>query len=583
VPNLFGDGRSAYVLQLHTEEVSLDGFLFALQQDAQGYFHITPIYSGWDFSGGGLALEKFTDRTQDGLPEVIVNVDYCNCSCGPEKALILQWRDGRFVDLARGQIKMGSEFSGWRFGPLDENNVATIEVYKAPLFMKMITRLVWDGTWYQAVGSSVQMPTQAQALKPEGALSVEWLNLALETGQVQEIESLLQPAAEPGFSVGPLSDYLRFQLGFTKALLSRPDQAKDILHSLVISPTNPQVSAVTSAAQGFLKNYADDGDVYKSCQAALTVMENAVASYRDSAGAISQEHYLKQWGYSPGYSDIPLCSLRGAFKLLVSRLSLDQAKDAITVLRASGVTVIHSARLDLNGDGRSDWVALLDAPGSRAGTDLWVLLGSETGLTALPVEAPGSYNLPSSRSAYGVFHLESVTVPGQNQPVVIMQSGEFLYAWRVIEVAGQSHIEQLLRRELVGRFEMHSLQSPFEIKAYIKADQSVWTVDREWEIYRWDPVIETLVLTETAKSSFETVEALIFEQNRSGDAIALLQTLLAAPDEKRIPHAYYLLGLAYELTGDKANAAKVYWQLWQAYPDSGYGVMAQFKLENIAP
>jgi hypothetical protein len=43
----------------------------------------------------------------------------------------------------------------------------------------------------------------------------------------------------------------------------------------------------------------------------------------------------------------------------------------------------------------------------------------------------------------------------------------------------------------------------------------------------------------------------------------------------------YLLGLAYELAGDEANAVTTYLQVWQDYPNSPYAVMARARLEPI--
>ena len=46
-----------------------------------------------------------------------------------------------------------------------------------------------------------------------------------------------------------------------------------------------------------------------------------------------------------------------------------------------------------------------------------------------------------------------------------------------------------------------------------------------------------------------------------------------------IPRPLYLLGLAYELSGDEANAVDAYWTLWQTFPESPYALLAQAKLE----
>ncbi|MGQ0601973.1 MAG: hypothetical protein ACT4QE_09790, partial [Anaerolineales bacterium] len=48
------------------------------------------------------------------------------------------------------------------------------------------------------------------------------------------------------------------------------------------------------------------------------------------------------------------------------------------------------------------------------------------------------------------------------------------------------------------------------------------------------------------------------------------------------PQVEYLLGLPYELTGDEREAVQTYLDLWCAYPDSPFTIMARAKLE-LAP
>ncbi|MCA9999855.1 MAG: hypothetical protein KDE56_29030, partial [Anaerolineales bacterium] len=45
--------------------------------------------------------------------------------------------------------------------------------------------------------------------------------------------------------------------------------------------------------------------------------------------------------------------------------------------------------------------------------------------------------------------------------------------------------------------------------------------------------------------------------------------------------SYYLLGLAHELAGEKAEAVAAYLHLWQTYPNSPYALMAQAKLQPV--
>lgn len=603
VLNLFGDGRIAYIFELSSLENSLDGFIFALSQDAQGYYHVTPIYSGWDFiGGGGIRIYDISDHTHDGLPEVVVIVDYCNCSCASDFARVYQWRGGQFVDLARGQIEMGSEFSGWKFGPAETNSIETINIMSGGFIYPLITKhLVWDGEWYRLANISSNTPDQEQVQNQDSFDLPGWIDLSLESGQIQEVADSLQPAvnadsiqrnAKYGLSY---PDYVKFELGLSYALLSQPDQARQILHSLVISPSNPQTVTVSLATQAFLKNYTNDRDVYQSCLASLDIMEKKIASYRGADGRISQENYLRFWGYSPIYSSNPLCNLRAAFQLLVSQLNQSETVDAVSALRAAGVTVAYSDRLDFNNDGIDDWIVVLATPGSHTGTDIWVLLTTPQGLLALPIEETSSYELPRFPLAQPIFRVEKLSIADSESSFFILQTGDYLYIFRVIHQQGQEIVEQLYRQDLVGKFELLGSEETPEIKMYLKADKYDWTLDPEWVLVRWDAAAETFKVAEQAMLLAEKAETLLLTEKRADEAIPLLQSLLASPNYPGDtchfnwapcyprPYLLYLLGLSYELTGDKAGALNSYWQLWHDYPDSPYAIMAQAKLEPTQP
>jgi tetratricopeptide (TPR) repeat protein len=51
--------------------------------------------------------------------------------------------------------------------------------------------------------------------------------------------------------------------------------------------------------------------------------------------------------------------------------------------------------------------------------------------------------------------------------------------------------------------------------------------------------------------------------------------------ENECASVYYLLGLAYETSGETDKARNIYWQLWKEYPDSFYAIAVQYKLDLI--
>jgi hypothetical protein len=53
--------------------------------------------------------------------------------------------------------------------------------------------------------------------------------------------------------------------------------------------------------------------------------------------------------------------------------------------------------------------------------------------------------------------------------------------------------------------------------------------------------------------------------------------------EVELPEVYYLLALAYELSGQEQKAVETYWQLWRDFPEDTFAIMARRKLAPAEP
>ena len=99
-----------------------------------------------------------------------------------------------------------------------------------------------------------------------------------------------------------------------------------------------------------------------------------------------------------------------------------------------------------------------------------------------------------------------------------------------------------------------------------------------WAVYRWESQTERL------RSVDQFVELMLMKREPE-KAIPTLEELTAQMKAAGIPALYdqdrylYLLGLAYELTGNTSKAVQLYYQVWFDYPGSGYAIMARSKLE----
>ncbi len=94
------------------------------------------------------------------------------------------------------------------------------------------------------------------------------------------------------------------------------------------------------------------------------------------------------------------------------------------------------------------------------------------------------------------------------------------------------------------------------------------------------------------QQAIQAIEKTVFVDGDSRQGSQLIEQLLAAGViedsnpygiETVKPYLRYLLGLAYELSGDERNAVDNYWRLQKDYPDSLYSRVAQQKMERIGP
>ena len=113
--------------------------------------------------------------------------------------------------------------------------------------------------------------------------------------------------------------------------------------------------------------------------------------------------------------------------------------------------------------------------------------------------------------------------------------------------------------------------------------------------YIWDSAQQKLIpigfAPELQEENISKTEQVLYFDNDPSKAVEILNSLLSGRiwenfwlaydgvDSIR-PYAMYLLGLAYEQSGDSDNAVRAYWQLWHDYPTNPYSIAAQSKLER---
>jgi hypothetical protein len=120
-PNLFGDNSEAHVFGVRAEEPTGDGLIFAVRNFPSTGQTAVPVASLWGFYSVWIDDVRTADHTGDGIPEILIQKDFCNCLCVPDGGYILQWESDEFIDLADGQLQ-----GYWAFGPPDESGRETL-------------------------------------------------------------------------------------------------------------------------------------------------------------------------------------------------------------------------------------------------------------------------------------------------------------------------------------------------------------------------------------------------------------------------------------------------------------------------
>ncbi|MEW5871127.1 MAG: tetratricopeptide repeat protein [Chloroflexota bacterium] len=573
VYNLFGDGRPVYLWLIgDSQGADPTGLYVAVAQQSDGLFRVVPLHSAWQFPyDGGMELDAL-DLTGDGQPEVIVYVSNGEFGYNSSRTLIYQWRGDHFVEVLHGNLDSNDALmfpdDGWEFAAPAEDGTVDIQVDFGGMCRPISHGLLhWNGEWMEVA-------------RRWADLSV--VDYAMEFEQAAELVSPLQaildhPPEDPEPS---FADLVRFQLAMALAQQSKAAEAREVLQSIVAAPADPDYPLVSRAAAVFLENYQGDADVYRSCQAALLQMYDPIRPALENPEEVDLfEITLDAWGYSTSHR--LLCGLRPAFRLLVASLDPGPGSDAPAVLSQAGVSIAYAAQRDLDGDGRLDWLLVTDSRGEGPAAEAWVLLGLPDGYQVVPVL---EYEWQPLTLGFGqpdlTTRLETLRLPGSQQPGQVLQIGRNLWVWRVHRKDQTAEIEVLLNLSepdlpYVDRFEIQA------------GEAEVWVFNDsyhprpKWSVYAWQERAGGF-------SHIDPLERLVFELGRPQEAVPAIQTELAWL-KKDLPYGYdypaqaarltYLLGLSYELSGNQNNAVRAYLEVWRQYPETAFALLARARLE----
>jgi hypothetical protein len=328
-------------------------------------------------------------------------------------------------------------------------------------------------------------------------------------------------------------------------------------------------------------------------------MKNTMTTYRDSEnGIISEKDYIRVQGYN-GWFD--LCPMNTVFQSLVFKWVAGQSGNIIRFLRQAGVSIAADLPYDLDGDGDQDWVIARQNPWEDY-VEVWALVVDDSGFT--PLRTLLSVTVPGSGLSQDYFKVETVQLPGNAAPINFLSAADELAVFQLVYNGERPpYLQVLSSLNGVKDYAIQDNGETFEFKAYFTPDR--WSPN--WQVYRWAPAyyrfdpVKREASEEEKKyygpdDAAQAAEEKLVKEWDPAAAIPLLKDVLATPRGEqegfwcygsayclnRI-RLYYLLALAYDLTGDEASAVQTYWQLWRDYPASPYALMARAKLDPIAP
>lgn len=541
----------------------------------------------WGF--GGFRNIFVEDLTSDSTPEIITEqLQYGNKSCSVILN-IYKWNDHGFVKINPTPLDAScSETPGWEIVPDSTGTGKIIQVYEYNQMYKsgnIIKQFAWNNTFIQPT-RTIYPPLP----KDLNHFAIWWIDKELyEMSQVAIVEGAYSrvlaswPIEGDEFLGASFPDYLRFRLALLQINQGKTEEARSQLQSLVNHPINPITTTVSAAAQAFLHHYQADEDLYRACDAALRVMHNAFPEERflDPFPSFTDTDFQTYWGYGRTYSDAAICDLDTAIQLISESWQREPVNAIPDLLAEHGVSIQAAENLDLDGNGENDWLILvknLDPTKTENRYSLWSFLSSDGRATAKLLTTYTYLDLPSS-----TLPLISYKSTEQTRPIHLLNFNKHLFIFSLFQVENNVVVSRysLPEIQMITAYRLEIENHGFVLTTY----SSAYSIVKK-AVYGWQDGGDRFVLRDVESENeygmpkdlvSAKVISYIFDYQEPEKAIPLLLQLINPPEQD--PRPLYLLGLAYELSGDETSAVDAYWTLWQTFPESPYALLAQAKLE----
>lgn len=552
------------------------GLVVALTQDADGHYQVIPIRSGRIYMAmGACQITKAQDLTGDGVPEIMIEEMAASGSMQTIDLYIYQWREDQFVEITNGGIEtMPMEIPSLVEITTEPNGSKAIHVQEqGPGVIEETVTWKWDGAEFYPADNQVHFPLTSENIY-NGAIGA-----ALSNGQFAEIEKQLAGKDVPeGLEefVGPAAkDYLAFKRAMGKVFSFQSGQARGLLQSLIRAPAHPDLTAIPESAQQFLDVYKADMDLYRACLATHLFYQNLFFTEQEK----QVNSGLNQAFPSGFWSPQDLCNPRTAFSVLIRKLSQTHHQDLPAELESYGVDIVYKESFDVNSDRKPDWILVPSHHGRANDYDVWFVISSSNGYQT------ASWRYLHSDENKPIFQTHLIQLPGEPNPSFIMDISDDVLAVRFQTLNNRlSFRETWVSFFSVASYEMIQAGDTFLIDLRLKPEY----MDRFYPFHvlaQWDPIEEEFITRDYYE---ETLLMGTQPKKSTEDILEVLNQILPQIEDgynkkQEEPRYRYLLGLSYELAGDRENASSVYYELWRAFPDQPYGMMAKEKLQVVTP
>ena len=633
--NILKDGMPGWVLDTRIDG-SYYGTAFVLAGEPASYRLVSPRDKWRIFMWSD--QQVFThDLNSNGIPEIAIWDSYWGTGMShfcSEVLSLYEWDGNRFINLTPGLETNANTDTGYCLGfdigkgPSGTQAITTGTIihggcsygdYTGAGSLKVERRYEWNGSFFGLAREEV-LPLEASM--PDGApinrCTLSWVN---EAGAANDQAFHLLPklmsstdpiiAAEFADQFGPAYlDFFNFKLGTWYAMRGFRSQAMPLLLQVRDTPSNPKYTAASQLAEAFLQGYTST-NAYTGCVLAYKALD--INSFKSDVSLnLDTLAMRKQWGFSdwqwanegfstlvsgPGGREDPLniCSLTNAFRLAAKAQNFKNTEHLTRWLDDQKIPYTGLKEGDVDGDGRNDWILLLGT-GENQSLHLWVLLNKSK--FALPLWVADIHrttgNIPV---AWGTF-----TPDPMGFPLNVYQWTDGMIVFRTVSQNNWIGIEKISKSirydTFFGFTVLPSINSGAEDSEntenlQVEIGEHSWEAD--WYTLGWDPAINTLRVVSSPQveqdQKIQIAENLLFGKNDPKGALIILEELLynwhniidmdaQKNDDLPVvqPYLQYLLGLAYEMSGDEQNAIISYWTLWHDFPLHPLSYVIQQKL-----